>query len=140
MVSIRQTPYYVDVLKEFNYDFGSFFVFDGFVVSEINEGVTVTWEDHMKVMTIDVCDFLDTNGEHLIYISHRINSYAGKPTDWLQFFKYSYNLKGYGVVGYSQVSTLNTAIENLFFNKKIIRFNSLDTAIQWANDKVLSQL
>lgn len=140
MISVKHTDLYNDVLKEFNYDYGKVFVFDGFVISEINQGITFTWEHHAKQIVEDVTSFLETNGNDIIYISHRINSYAVKPNDWLKFFTHSYSLKGYGVVGYTQGSLLNTMIENLFFSKKIKRFSSLDTAVQWATDKVLAEM
>ncbi|WP_299334652.1 hypothetical protein [uncultured Psychroserpens sp.] len=140
MISVKHSALFDDVLKEFNYDYGSVFVFDGYVISEINQGITFTWEHHAKQIVEDVTSFLETDGNDIIYISHRINSYAVKPNDWLKFFTHSYSLKGYGVVGYTQGSLLNTMIENLFFSKKIKRFNSLDAAVQWATNKVLADM
>jgi len=140
MISIKQTHFYKDVLKELNYDFADIFIFDGFIISEVREGFTVNWDDHMRVMTIDVCDFIGSNGEDHIYLSNRINSYSVMPSDWLKFFRHRYSLQAYGVVCYTQGSILNAVIENLFFYKKIKRFNNLETAIQWASSKVLSQM
>lgn len=140
MISVKHSALYNNILKEFKYDFGTVFVFDGFLISEVNEGITFTWEDHAKIITDDVSKFTNSNGEDIIYISHRIHSYSVKPNDWIKFFKHSYSLKGYGVVGYTQGSLLNTVIENLFFNKKIKRFNDLDTAVQWATHKVLTEI
>lgn len=139
MISVKESIFYDKVLKEFNYDFGDIFVFDGFIISEMREGVTVTWDQHMNRMSEDIAQFSGSNGEDFIYISHRINSYSIMPSDWLKFFKQSYTLKGYGVVGYTQGSFLNIVIENLFFSKKIKRFSNLETAIQWATDKVLAE-
>ena len=140
MISIKHSALYDNILNEFNYDFGNVFVFDGFIISEINQGITFTWDYHAKQIAEDVSSFFNTDGNDIIYISHRINSYAVKPNDWLSFFKHSYSLKGYGVVGYTQGSILNTVIENLFFNKKIKRFHSIDAAVQWATDKVLAEV
>lgn len=140
MVSVRHSALYNNILEEFSYDFGTVFVFDGFVISEINQSITFSWEHHAKQIVEDVTAFFETDGTDIIYISHRINSYAVKPNDWLSFFKHSYSLKGYGVVVYTQGSVLNTVIENLFFIKKIKRFNSLDAAVQWATDKVLVEI
>lgn len=139
-MSIKQSVFYNKVLKEFNYDFGDIFVFDGFIVSEMKEGFTVSWDEHMNRMSEDVAQFTGNDGTDFIYISHRIHSYSIMPSDWLKFFKNSYTLKGYGVVGYTQGSFLNIVIENLFFHKKIKRFNSLEAAVQWATDKVLSEV
>ncbi|MCD2259842.1 hypothetical protein [Psychroserpens luteolus] len=140
MISVKDSALYDNVLKEFNYDYGNVFVFDGYVISEIKQGITFTWDHHAKQIVEDVTSFLDTDGNDIVYISHRIYSYAVKPNDWLNFFKHSYSLKGYGVVGYTQGSVLNTVIENLFFHKKIKRFNSLEAAVQWATDKALAEV
>ncbi|MFD1064171.1 hypothetical protein ACFQ1Q_13010 [Winogradskyella litorisediminis] len=140
MLSLKESFFLNDVLKELNYSFGNVFIFDGFVISEINSGITFTWENHAKVIVDDVTSFLDTDGRDLVYISNRINSYAVKPNDWLKFFTNSYSLKGYGVVAQTKGSIMNTVIENLFFNKKIQRFQSLEAAIQWAKTKVLVEM
>jgi len=140
MISVKDTPLYNDVIKEFNYDFCDVFLFNGFFISEISDGITFTWDDHARIIAEDLSSYTGSKGEDLIYISHRIHSYAVKPNDWLKFFKHSYSLKGYGVVAYTQGSMLNVVIENLFLNKKIKRFNTLDTAVQWASDKIFDQI
>ncbi|TCK68855.1 hypothetical protein DFQ05_0365 [Winogradskyella wandonensis] len=137
MITVKSSVFSSKILKELSYDFGDVYIFDGFVVSEINSGVTITWDDHAKQIVDDVTSFLNTDGSDLVYISNRINSYAVKPNDWLKFFTNSYSLKGYGVVANTKGSIMNTVIENLFFNKKIQRFNSLEAAVQWAKDRVL---
>ena len=137
MLSLKETPFYADVLKELNYSFADVFIFDGYVISEIKEGIVFSWEDHAKKIVEEVFDFAGNDGSEIVYLSHRIHSYSLKPMDWLYFFKNSFNLSGYGVVGYNSFSFLNTVIENLFFTKKIRRFNDLETAIQWAENKVL---
>ncbi|SHH40035.1 hypothetical protein [Winogradskyella jejuensis] len=134
---IKDSVFYTDVLKELEYNFGSVYIFEGYVASEINSGITITWDEHAKQIVNDVTSFLNTDGSDLVYISNRINSYAVKPNDWLKFFTNSYSLKGYGVVANTKGSIMNTVIENLFFNKKIQRFNSLEAALQWAKDRVL---
>lgn len=132
MISIKHTDFYNEVLKVLNYKFGNVFIFDGFVISEINEGVSFSWESHAQLIVKDVTDFTQCDGSNIVYISHRIYSYSLVPTDWLKFFKNSFELKGYGVIGYHKMSFVNTVVENLFFKKKIRRFNSLNSAIQWA--------
>jgi hypothetical protein len=132
MISIKHTDFYNEVLKVLNYKFGNVFIFDGFVISEINEGVSFSWESHAELIVKDVTDFTQCDGSNIVYISHRIYSYSLVPTDWLKFFRNSFELKGYGVIGYHKMSFVNTVIENLFFKKKIRRFNSLNSAIQWA--------
>lgn len=137
MLSLKETRFYNDVLKEINYPFADIYVFEGYVISEIKEGVVFSWEDHAKRIVSDVHEYTKNDGSDIVYLSHRINSYSLKPMDWLYFYKNSFNLKGYGVIGYSSFSFFNTVVENLFFNKKIRRFNELETAIQWAKSRVL---
>ncbi|MBC3846919.1 hypothetical protein H8K90_11055 [Winogradskyella echinorum] len=131
MLSVKHTSLYKEVVKELNYKFGDVFVFDGFVISEIKEGVSFSWDEHAKRVIEDVTEITKCNGSDLIYLSHRIHSYSLVPQDWLKFFKNSFSLKGYGVIGYQNISFVNTVIENLFFNKKIRRFSDLNQAIQW---------
>lgn len=139
MQSIRHTSYFAKLIKEFNYDFADVFLFNGFIVSEINTGITFSWDNHAKVIVKDITDFTQSNGEDLVYLSHRINSYSVQPMDWLKFYRNDFNLKGYGVIGYKSQSFINTVIENLFFTKNIVKFRDLDTAIQWAMSKELAK-
>ena len=140
MISIQKTDLYNSVVKELNYEYGNVYIFEGFVVSEINEEVLFSWENHAMEIVNDVTEFTGCRGEDLIYISHRIHSYSVLPNDWLKFFKQSYTLKGYGVVGYTNGSLMNTMIENLFFSKKIKRFTDINAAVQWATDKHLAEV
>ncbi|NRD22800.1 hypothetical protein HNV10_06085 [Winogradskyella litoriviva] len=132
MQSIRHSELYNEVLKELNYKFGDIFIFNGFLISEIKEGVSFSWEEHAKRIINDVLDYTKCDGKDLVYISHRIYSYSLVPTDWLKFFRNSFTIKGYGVIGYDDLSFVNTVIENLFFKKKIRRFNSVESAVNWA--------
>ncbi|WP_115818849.1 hypothetical protein [Winogradskyella eximia] len=132
MHSARYKDLYKEVLKEFNYRFGNVFVFEGFIISEINEGVSFSWEEHAQRIVRDVTDFTHCDGGNLVYLSHRIHSYSLVPNDWLKFFRNSFELKGYGVIGYNKLSFVNTVIENLFFKKKIRRFTTLEAAVDWA--------
>lgn len=76
--------------------------------------------------------FTECDGSNLVYLSHRIHSYSLVPTDWLKYFRNSFELRGYGVIGYHKMSFVNTVIENLFFKKTIRRFATIETAVQWA--------
>ncbi|WP_308992622.1 hypothetical protein QLS71_013205 [Mariniflexile litorale] len=131
MISIKETDLYNQVIKELNYSFGNVFIFEGFVISEINLGINLNWDEHAKVIVNDVSRFIGSNGKDIVYISHRINSYSVVASDWLKFFNNSFNLKGYYIVSEDKIRVLSSVIENLFFNNKIKRFNNLNTAINW---------
>ena len=132
MKSIKASNLYAEVLHEINYPFADIFIFENFVISEIAEGVVFSWEDHGQYICEDVAKFVGESN-NVIYISNRINSYTVVPTDWLKFYKYSsYAIKAYYIVGNSRQSIINSAIESLFFNSRIKRFNSIEAAANYA--------
>lgn len=141
MVNIKASKLYSEVIKEFNYSFGNLYIFKEFIVSEINQGIILNWDDHAKLLIDDVSHFFEvkgqkTNGGDLIYISNRINSYSVIASDWLKFFKHSYSLKDYCIVSENKVGVLGSMIEKLFYTKKIKHFNNLYTAINFVKKGV----
>ncbi|WOD43632.1 hypothetical protein [Hwangdonia lutea] len=137
MVSIKETYLYSEVIKEFSYSFGNIYIFDGFVVSEINQGQIITWDKQAKLIVDDLSAFLGTNGADVIYISNRINSYSVVALDWLKFFKHNYSLKAYCMVSKNKSGTLSAVIERLFYTKKIKHFNSLFEAVNCIKQGVI---
>ena len=131
MVSIKETNLYPNVIKELNYSFADIYIFKGYVISEIKEGIVFNWDNHAKAVVDDVTKFLNTDGGDLIYISNRINSYSVMAQDWIKFFKNCYKLKGYYVVSDRQTSIVGYMVENLFFKNKIKKFSSIYEAINW---------
>lgn len=136
MVSVKETIFYKEVLKELSYPFAEVFVFKGFVIVEINEGVKYTWDNHGKFVVQDMAYFLGTDGSDIIYISNRIHSYSVVPQDWLKLFRANYSLKAYYVVSPNRKGTFNLAIESLFIKNKIKNFTSLDEAIKMAKSTI----
>lgn len=132
MQSVEQSPFYPSVLKELHFPFGKFYLFEKFVIAEVDEGVTFSWT-HAKLVIEEVTDFYDqTDGSNLIYITNRINKYDVKPVDWLKFFMHTFSLKGYAVVTDSRIGTQNAKLESLFMKSKFKTFQSLLDAVQWA--------
>ena len=140
MITVKTSPLFSQVMKELKYPFGTLYVFDGFLISEINEGVHFSWDEHGKIMIEDVSCYLGTLGDDLIYISNRVNSYSVVAADWMKFFKNNYYLKGYYVVDDKKVSKINSLVESLFFNGKIKRFDTLDEAVNFAHFALQYQL
>lgn len=136
MVSVRKTDFFNEVIKELNYPFGNVYIFEKFVVSELNQGETIGWEQ-TKLIVDDVTTFFNSNGENVVYIANRINSYSVIATDWLKFFKQRYALKAYYIVSGNNVGTINSAIEKLFFKKKIKHFKSLDDAVKAVKSELI---
>ncbi|KAA5823399.1 hypothetical protein FPF71_11880 [Algibacter amylolyticus] len=136
MVSIKETEFYSEVLKEFNYSFADVFVFKNCVVSEVKEDVDFGWDEHAEIIVKDVFSATGSRGDDLVFISNRINSYSVQAMDWLKFFKQSYNLKAYCVVSQNRSGILNTMIEKLFFPKKIKHFNSIHDALNFVEKRL----
>jgi hypothetical protein len=130
--NIKNSPYYKEAFNELSYTFGTFYLFAGFVVAEINEDVVFSWEDHGRIVTEDIGNLYDENGANLIYITNRVHKYSVNPVGWLQFYKSKYKLKAYGIVTYSRKGYSNTILEKLFMNANIYRFTALEVAIEWA--------
>ncbi len=53
-----------------NYKFGDVFIFEGFVILVINDGISFSWEDHAQRIVKDVTDFTKCDSSDLIYLSH----------------------------------------------------------------------
>ena len=132
MQKLKKTAFYREAIHEINYPFGNYYLFDGFVVAEVNEDVIFTWEHHGKTVTEDLTHLYDTNGQNVVFITNRVNPYSVKPADWIHFFRHSYKLKGYAVVSYSKTAYLNALLEKLFMKTNFKRFQSLEHAIEWA--------
>ncbi len=131
MKKLKDTPYYFRAIHERNYSFGDFYLFDTFIVGEIHEDVHISWNDQGKQIAEELSNLYDNNGKDIVYISNRVNDYSVVPTDWKKFFKFSYNLKAYGIVSYTKTGFFNAMLERMFVNTKLRWFNSLEDAIKW---------
>lgn len=114
-------------------DHGNFYFMDGIIISELNEGITYTWEDAKEVIDYAV-KFYGEN-YNLSYISNRINKYSVKPSDWLNFYRNNFKLNGYAVVTDNENSWYNALMEKLFSNVEIRRFKDLYEAIDWCRSQ-----
>ncbi|WP_405370394.1 MULTISPECIES: hypothetical protein [unclassified Nonlabens] len=131
MISIKNTIFYSEVLKELNYHFGDFYFFEGFVVSEIKEGVNFSW-DYAKIVIHEVSQYYNTKGKEIVYLSNRIHNYNVKPVDWLKYTMHAFKLKGYGIVVNSNVGRKNALFESIFIPTRFKTFTSTLDGIQWA--------
>ncbi len=131
---IKDSPFYKDAIHEFNFSSGNYYLFDTFIVAEINEGILFTWDDHAKPITEEFTHLYDHNGEHIVYISNRVHSYSVKPSDWIKFFRNGYKLKGYALVSYTPRGIFNSLIEKLFMRNSFQSFDNLADAITWAKE------
>ena len=116
---------------------GNFYFLDGVIISEINQDVTYTWEEAVKV--IEAAKQFYGPNISVCYISNRVNHYSVKPSDWLKFSRSNNKLNGYAVVTKSENSWFNALMEKLFSKTEIERFDDLYIAIEWAKQKNLKR-
>lgn len=132
MQYVKDSVHYRDAIQELNYPFGNFYLFDGFVIGEINEDVIFTWDDHAKLLVEDLTNLYDHDGGEVVYLTNRVHSYAIKPSDWLKFYKSDYKIKAYGIISYTSKGLMNVMIEKLFMKNRIKGFENISDAIHWA--------
>lgn len=134
MNSLRETAYFREAFQELQYSFGTFFLFETFVVAEIDKDVVFSWKDHAKPVVEEITQLYEQRGQDIVYISNRINPYFVVPSDWLHFFKHNYSLKAYGVVNSVPTGRRNSILEKIFMRSKMQTFHNLEDAILWAKE------
>ncbi|SHJ54429.1 hypothetical protein [Aquimarina spongiae] len=110
---------------------GTFYCYDHFMISEINEGVIVDLK-----MTLEVTNTLTKKyygrKKPFVYITNRVNSYSMDPTIHFETAKMLPNTLGYAIVTYDKTNTDVANLEKAFLKIPIQIFHSLDQAVQWA--------
>ena len=135
MEYVKDSRFYRQALQVINRPFGTFYLFESFVIGEVNEGVLFSWEHQAKEIVEYLSDLYDQDGKELVYISNRVHQYSINPSDWLKFYKAKFHLCGYAVVNYGSTNgVINSIFEKLFMRNKIQNFNSLENAVYWAKE------
>lgn len=134
---VKDSIFYNDAIQVMRYDYATYYLFDTFIVAEIDEGIVYTWDDHAEPIVAELSELYDQNGENLVLISNRVHSYSVKPSDWIKFFKSDYKLKGYAIVSYTRKGLIASLVEKLFMRNTFKSFESLEDAVAWA--KMLTQ-
>ncbi|GAB1857194.1 hypothetical protein MHTCC0001_20300 [Flavobacteriaceae bacterium MHTCC 0001] len=116
---------------------GTFYYFDNFMISELNEGLVVNLEVVLNVTNKLTMKHYGTTTP-FVYISHRINSYSIQPTVHLTTQKLMPNTMGYAVVSYNSVHKEIVDIEKLFLDIPAKMFNCIEEAVTWANNIIVS--
>ncbi len=129
---LKDSSFYHEAISERRYDCATYFLFDTYIVAEIDEGIVYTWDDHAEPIVAELSELYDQKGEGLVLISNRVHSYSVKPSDWIKFFKSNYKLKGYGIVSYSRKGLIASLVEKLFMRNSFRSFDNLEEAIAWA--------
>ncbi|TRZ42911.1 hypothetical protein [Robertkochia solimangrovi] len=119
--------------KTINLGFCKLCCHDDYVVSEINEGVDMTKEQHVHILEALTECYKD---RPFGYISNRKYSFSLNPIHLTEYVNLAENLIVYGVVANNPAQRLSYAIEKIFFSKPLHYFTSYDNAVKWAKESV----
>ena len=113
--------------------YGDYYFFKDFIISEIKEGITFSWEVAQELLPAVFKHY--GSKPSLSYITNRVNNYSVNPADWYKFFNSNDKtcLKGYAMVSYTEAGWVNSIIEKLFVQTKVESFTNLYEAIDWVS-------
>jgi len=119
-------------IAEHNLDMGRFVFYPNFVVGEFNEGVYATFET--AIVPIQLALEIYGNDKPVVYISHRLHSYAVDPVGYKEVYDLFPNFEGFAIVATNKRRRMLAHLERLFIKKPIRVFNNLDSAMLWAEE------
>ncbi|KQC30533.1 hypothetical protein [Flagellimonas eckloniae] len=137
MKRVRDIEFFKNIKEIREYEFGIFYFFDGLVISEMKEGVTMDW--NMAKKAVAAAHEVIGEDKPIAYISNRINNYYVVPSDWVKFYKNRHQLNFYSVVGSTKGSFASLILERMFFQNSIKQFSDLEEAIAWSLAKIEEQ-
>lgn len=124
------------MIKKIELDFGTIYVYDKILVSELNEGVLLDVLNNRKILEIGKETFLDAP---FGYISNRVNSYAVNPMVYRESAEHP-QLKAIAVVSKNEMGRKSALLEQQFFtNRNSFQiFSDLEEAKRWMSHIVSS--
>lgn len=134
MKRVKDIPFFKHIREIREYQFGTFYFFEGVVIGELNQGITFGWE--MAKRAIEAATEIFGDDLPIAYISNRINDYYVVPTDWGKFFKNRHQLDFYCVVGNTKGSFASLVMERMFFKNSIKQFTDLEKAVDWSLKRI----
>lgn len=113
-----------------NHPYGSVSVYDNYIISVFNEGITVTPETNDTILNLIKPYFPN---KKYVYIANRKYSYAVDPAVYSHISK-NENLKGIAVVSSNRIALNNAELERLFIDKPFNVFYTIEEAEKWAQE------
>ena len=108
---------------------GLFYFYKNHIISEIKEGVTLTFENCSDLFKL-LHSYYNTTIP-FVYISNRKNSFSFVPTGHFKSSKLFPNFIGYGVVTYDTINTKIATLEQSFLDNETKIFDNLEDALAW---------
>ncbi|MDH7444409.1 hypothetical protein [Aquimarina sp. 2201CG14-23] len=123
-----------NLIKKHDLEIGSFYFYKNFVVSEMNEGISLSFDKAAKLFHLAKEYY--GNNIPFVYISNRKNSYSFEPTSHFKSAKMFPNIKGYGVITYNHINDKIASLEQSFLNIPTKIFDSIEDAILWVDELI----
>lgn len=120
------------IIKEYQLDIGIVQVFDNYMVSIFEEGVTLTLERAYQIIGISEIHFRE---KKFGYISLRKNSYAIDPVIYT-YLRGLDNLNAFAIVSKKEIDMHNYNIEKMFYKKNMKFFIEYENAIEWVKKRL----
>ncbi|WP_299245569.1 hypothetical protein [uncultured Aquimarina sp.] len=113
---------------------GLFYFYKNHIISEIKEGVILTFENCSELFEL-IHSYYGTTIP-FVYISNRKNSYSFVPTGHFKSSKLFPNFTGYGVVIYDAINYKVATLEQSFLETPTKIFNCLDDTLLWIDELI----
>lgn len=118
------------MIHYYNMHDGEVFVFDEFLICQIEEGVNITPE-HTEVLNQIIKKHFQ--GKNLVYISNRVNSYSVDPITYKET-EIIPNLIAIAIVPDNETMKKNAQYERYFYGKSFEIYDNLSKAIEWSHE------
>lgn len=110
-------------------DFAKIELFENYVIVNVYENITIDQEHFALFKELFTAYFEE---KPYVYISDRSQGYNVNPMAYINF-EFSSILKGVAVVTTSKISVLNAQFEQKFMAEPFQIFETMESAINWAN-------
>ncbi len=125
--TFEQLPYKLE--DTYILQFGTFYFYETFVVSEIQKGIS--FDKKMAEMVIELIDNHYGKEANIGYISNRIYDYSVSTRAWYKFFEIRYRVKAYAIVSQKKQHPILCALKKLTYKQEKCRYSSLLEAASW---------
>jgi len=129
IVQTKLTP-----IAEYDLDVGKFTYYPNFIIGEFKEGTYVTFES--ALVPIQYAIELYGDQKPIVYISHRINSYAMDPVSYKDVIDLFPNFRAFGIVAKNKRRRMIARLEKLFVKRPISVFEDMNSAMLWAEEVI----
>lgn len=117
------------ILKIINLEQGPVYIFDQFIITEFNEGITVDEDCFLRLYQI--VDNLGSEKEYFGFISNRTNSYAIDAQAFKKALPYTNRFYTSAFVTYTKRMYMTTSFEQCIYDTEFPTFSNLESAVEW---------